>query len=105
MARTDQRVGKILGRIALPHYPFNENSDYAILSSQKVNAIKVLLDEFGFDTIIDKKYGVIVSNSKEKDIEDKLKDTSLIVISHIDNIKKFNKVIFIDKKNQNILII
>lgn len=91
MARTDQRVGKILERIVLPHYPFNENSDYDILSSQKVNAIKVLLDEVGFDTIIDKNYGVLVSNFKEKNIEDKLKDTSLIVISHIDNIKKSNK--------------
>lgn len=104
MARTDQRVGKVLDNIAKTHYPFNDNEEYNILSSKKVCAIKDLLDDIGFDSIIHKEYGVIASDSlKEKAIEDKLKDTSLIVISHIDNIKKFNKVEVQEKLTKQLL--
>lgn len=39
MARTDQRVGKVIQSIAKPHYPFSKNGDYDILSSQKIKKI------------------------------------------------------------------
>ena len=96
MARTDQRVGKVLQSIAKPHYPFSKNGDYDILSSQKVNAIKNLLENIGFDIIISKDYGIVVcdkfkeASSIEEAIQSKLKDLNLIVVSHIDNIKEFN---------------
>jgi hypothetical protein len=94
MARTDQRVGKILQSIAKPHYPFNKSGEYDILSSQKVNAIKNLLEIIGFDTIISKDYGIVVCDKFKEDsiieesIQSKLKDLNLIVVSHID--KYFN---------------
>ena len=92
MERTDQRVGKILQSIAKPHYPFNKNGDYDILSSQKINAIKDFLENIGFDTIISKDYGIIVcdkfkeASSIEESIQSKLKDLNLIVVSHIGNL-------------------
>ncbi len=98
MARTDQRVGKVLDNIAKTHYPFNESGNYHILSSQKICAIKDLLDEIGFDSIIHEEYGVLAYNNipqgkttVEESIQSKLKETSLLVISHIDNIKEFNE--------------
>ena len=96
MARTDQRVGKVLQSIAKTHYPFSKNGDYDILSSQKVNAIKDLLENIGFDTIISKDYGIVVcdkfkeTSCIEEAIQSKLKELNLIVVSHIDNIKEFN---------------
>lgn len=98
MVRPDQRVGKVLENIAKPHYPFNNENKYDILSSQKVCAIKDMLDTIGFDTIIDEKYGIIAynqvqeKNTTKESIQSNLKETSLLIISHIDNIKKFNKL-------------
>ena len=96
MVRTDQRVGKVLENIAKPHYPFNKNDEYDILSSQKINAIKAFLKNIGFDTIISEDYGIVVcdkfkeASCIEESIQSKLKDLNLIVVSHIDNIKEFN---------------
>jgi len=97
MARTDQRVGKILKHIAKPHTPArDDNGKYDINNSQKVCAIKDLLDEIGFDTIVDEKYGVLAYDKSidktniEETIQTNLKKISLLVISHIDNIKIFN---------------
>lgn len=96
MARTDQRVGKVLENIAKPHYPFNKSNEYDILNSQKINAIKDFLENIGFNTIISEDYGIVVcdefqeSSSIEESIQSKLKELNLIVVSHIDNIKEFN---------------
>lgn len=111
MARTDQRVGKILDRIATKHYPFNKSGEYEILSSQKVNAIKDLLEDIGFDTLIDNNFGIVASNKFEKDISaekairSKLQEINLLVVSHIDNIKEFNTIGVQEKSPKQLLSI
>ena len=98
MANPIERIKSYTNKITTTHFPFNTNGEYDIDSSPKVKSILECLDELGLDYIQDKRYGIIVANSFNKEhennnkaIKEKLEEVELIVVSHIDMISKFNK--------------
>ena len=104
MANPIERIKNYTNKITTTHFPFNTNGEYDIDSSPKVKSILECLDELGLDYIQDKRYGIIVANSFNKEhennnkaIKEKLEEVDLIVVSHIDMISKFNKKEVLDK--------
>ena len=104
MANPIERIKSYTNKITTTHFPFNTNGEYDIDSSPKVKSILECLDELGLDYIQDKRYGIIVANSFNKEhennnkaIKEKLEEVDLIVVSHIDMISKFNKKEVLDK--------
>lgn len=104
MANPIERIKSYTNKITTTHFPFNTNGEYDIDSSPKVKSILECLDELGLDYIQDKRYGIIVANSFNKEhennnkaIKEKLEEVELIVVSHIDMISKFNKKEVLDK--------
>ncbi|MGJ0289525.1 hypothetical protein NG749_04215 [Aliarcobacter cryaerophilus] len=104
MANPIERIKSYTNKITTTHFPFNTNGEYDIDSSPKVKSILECLYELGLDYIQDKRYGIIVANSFNKEhennnkaIKEKLEEVDLIVVSHIDMISKFNKKEVLDK--------
>ena len=104
MANPIERIKSYTNKITTTHFPFNTKGEYDIDSSPKVKSILECLDELGLDYIQDKRYGIIVANSFNKEhennnkaIKEKLEEVDLIVVSHIDMISKFNKKEVLDK--------
>lgn len=103
-------------RIAVSHKPFDTEGNYNINFSKKVESIKNEIENIrelksiDLDYIIHKKFGIILTNSfgEKKDkkknilIKEKLNNTKLLIVSHIDLIKKFNKKF--DKDNYELEI-
>lgn len=117
---TIQKIEKIISKIASPHFPFESKNIYTeedkiedyftdprddnktkldyiynIEFSEKVKAIKEVLNQIGLDYIVDYRYGIVVSSNfdktlkNNKTIKKKLEDVDLLLISHIDTIFPF----------------
>lgn len=92
-------------KIALSHKPFDKDGNYNIGFSKKIETIRneiesiKKLKDIELDYIVHKKFGIIVTDTfgEKKDkksnilIKEKLDNTKLLIVSHIDLIKKFNK--------------